>query len=379
MATNKLDLNQFLGRGVYLSKVPKSRRERITNDASLDIQIRRSATHKPSDRVMTTAQQLISLLKSHVEGDDEQFLTIALQAAASEARRGHGKVAMQLRELVDAARANKDRVSGRKKAPVPLAQPRGDLANLVAVRYADVRLSSMVLPTELEVRLKRVILEQRQQHKLRSHGLTPRRKLLLVGPPGSGKTMTAAALAGELHTPLFTVQLDGLMTKFMGETASKLRLVFSAMAETKGVYFFDEFDAIGAKRAERNDVGEVRRILNSFLQFLEEDESDGLVVAATNHPELLDPALFRRFDDVIEYSLPSAEVATGIFQARLSSFETRDVDWTKAVSDAAGLSQAEIVRAAADAAKLVILSDRDSITQNDLAIAIAERKGAASQ
>ncbi|WP_376743718.1 AAA family ATPase [Ensifer canadensis] len=328
---------------------------------------------------MTTAQQLISLLKSHVEGDDEQFLTIALQAAASEARRGHGKVAMQLRELVDAARANKDRVSGRKRAPVPLAQPRGDLANLVAVRYADVRLSSMVLPTELEVRLKRVILEQRQQHKLRSHGLTPRRKLLLVGPPGSGKTMTAAALAGELHTPLFTVQLDGLMTKFMGETASKLRLVFSAMAETKGVYFFDEFDAIGAKRAERNDVGEVRRILNSFLQFLEEDESDGLVVAATNHPELLDPALFRRFDDVIEYSLPSAEVATGIFQARLSSFETRDVDWTKAVSDAAGLSQAEIVRAAADAAKQVILSDRDSITQNDLAIAIAERKGAASQ
>ncbi|WP_266064336.1 AAA family ATPase [Brucella intermedia] len=328
---------------------------------------------------MTTAQQLISLLKSHVEGDEEQFLTIALQAAASEARRGHGRVAMQLRDLVDAARANNNRASGPKKTPVPLVQPRGDLANLVAVRYADVRLSSMVLPAELESRLKRVILEQRQQHKLRSHGLTPRRKLLLVGPPGSGKTMTAAALAGELHTPLFTVQLDGLMTKFMGETASKLRLVFTAMAETKGVYFFDEFDAIGAKRAERNDVGEVRRILNSFLQFLEEDESDGLVVAATNHPELLDPALFRRFDDVIEYSLPSAEVAAGIFQARLSSFDTRNIDWTKAVSDAAGLSQAEIVRAAADAAKLVILSDRDRITQNDLAIAIAERKGAASQ
>lgn len=328
---------------------------------------------------MTTAQQLISLLKSHVEGDDEQFLTIALQAAASEARRGHGKVAVQLRELVDAARANRNGAAGRKKAPVPLAQPRGDLANLVAVRYADIRLSSMVLPDELAARLKRVILEQRQQHKLRSHGLTPRRKLLLVGPPGSGKTMTAAALAGELHTPLFTVQLDGLMTKFMGETASKLRLVFSAMAETKGVYFFDEFDAIGAKRAERNDVGEVRRILNSFLQFLEEDESDGLVVAATNHPELLDPALFRRFDDVIEYSLPSSELAAGLFQARLSSFNTNDIDWAAAVADAAGLSQAEIVRAAADAAKLVILSDRNRITQKDLAIAISERKGATSQ
>ncbi|CUX66046.1 AAA-family ATPase [Agrobacterium tumefaciens str. Kerr 14] len=328
---------------------------------------------------MTTAQQLISLLKSHVEGDDEQFLTIALQAAASEARRGHGKVAVQLRELVDAARSNKDRTSGRKMTPVPIAQPRGDLANLVAVRYADIRLSSMILPSELEVRLKRVILEQRQQHKLRSHGLSPRRKIMLIGPPGSGKTMTAAALAGELNTPLFTVQLDGLMTKFMGETASKLRLVFSAMAETKGVYFFDEFDAIGARRAERNDVGEIRRVLNSFLQFLEEDESEGLIVAATNHPELLDPALFRRFDDVIEYTLPTIEVATGILQSRLSSFDTGTIDWTKAVAEASGLSQAEIVRAAADAAKMVILSDRDRITQDDLSLAIAERKGAASQ
>lgn len=326
---------------------------------------------------MTTAQQLISLLKSHVEGDDEQFLTIALQAAASEARRGHGKVAVQLRELVDAARANKDRPSKRRVAPVPLAQPRGDLANLIVVRYADVRLSSMVLPDVIEGRLRRVLREQRQRHRLLSHGLTPRRKLLLIGPPGSGKTMTASALAGELHLPLFTVQLDALMTKFMGETASKLRMVFTAMAETKGVYFFDEFDAIGARRAERNDVGEIRRVLNSFLQFLEEDESEGLVIAATNHPELLDPALFRRFDDVIEYALPSAEVVMRILQARLATFDTEGLDWDAVLAEAAGMSQAEISRVAADAAKLVVLEDRNRITLQDLAATIAERKGAA--
>lgn len=334
-----------------------------------------AAAASPSGDGVTTAQQLIALLKSHVEGDDEQFLTIALQAAANEARRGHGNVAMQLRELVDEARAGKNRDRARKNVPVPLAQPRGDLANLVAVRYTDVRLSSMVLPTGLEERLKRVIREQRQQHKLRGHGLAPRRKLLLIGPPGSGKTMTAAALAGELHIPLFTVQLDGLMTKFMGETASKLRLVFTAMAETKGVYFFDEFDAIGAKRAERNDVGEIRRVLNSFLQFLEEDDSEGLVVAATNHPELLDPALFRRFDDVIEYALPTNEVAERILQARLSSFDTRGLDWKAAVTGGGGLSQAELSRAAADAAKLAVLDDRKRVTLDDLATAIAERRG----
>ncbi|WP_018391629.1 AAA family ATPase [Ancylobacter sp. FA202] len=326
---------------------------------------------------MTTAQQLISLLKSHVEGDDEQFLTIALQAAASEARRGHGKVALQLRELVDAARANKERSAKRRATPIPLAQPRGDLANLIAVRYADVRLSSMVLPEALDERLRRVLREQRQRHRLLSRGLAPRRKLLLIGPPGSGKTMTASALAGELHLPLFTVQLDALMTKFMGETASKLRMVFTAMVEAKGVYFFDEFDAIGARRTERNDVGEIRRVLNSFLQFLEEDESEGLVIAATNHPELLDPALFRRFDDVIEYALPSAEVAKRILQARLATFDTEGLDWGAVVSEATGMSQAEISRAAADAAKLVVLEDRDRITLRDLTATIAERKGAA--
>jgi SpoVK/Ycf46/Vps4 family AAA+-type ATPase len=100
--------------------------------------------------------------------------------------------------------------------------------------------------------------------------------------------MTATALASELHMPLFTVLIDGLMTKFMGETAAKLRLIFAAMEETRGVYLFD---AIGARRGERNDVGEIRRVLNSFLQFLEQDESGSLIIAATNHPELLDPAL----------------------------------------------------------------------------------------
>lgn len=118
------------------------------------------------------------------------------------------------------------------------------------MRYPDLRLTDMILPDSLRVRLQRVLGEQRQQAGLREHGLVPRRKLLLIGPPGSGKTMTASALAGELHLPLFTIVLDGLITKFMGETAAKLRLVFDAMQATRGVYFFDEFDAIGARRGE---------------------------------------------------------------------------------------------------------------------------------
>lgn len=324
---------------------------------------------------MTAGRHIIALLRSHIDGDNEQFLAVALQMAAQEARRGHNLLAEELRELVDRARARKEATDAhRQTATVPLAQPKGELASLIAVRYSDIRLSSMVLPAELEHRLKRVLLEQRRQQRLQAAGLSARRKLLLIGPPGCGKTMTAAALAGELHLPLFTVLLEGLITKFMGETAAKLRLVFDAMTATRGVYFFDEFDAIGARRSERNDVGEIRRVLNSFLQFLEKDESDSLIIAATNHPELLDSALYRRFDDVIQYDLPDSQIARRILETRLSTFSTAGIDWPAAVKGGEGLSQAELARAAAEAAKRAILEDRETVTNDDLTGAIAERR-----
>ena len=320
---------------------------------------------------MTASKHLIALLRSHIDGDNEQFLSVAMQVAAHEARQGHGNLAKQLRELVDEARTLK---SSRASRPVPLAQPKGDLAALISASYSDTRLASMVLPTALEERLKRIVTEQRQYHRLMAHGLHPRRKILLVGPPGSGKTMTASALAGELTQPLFAVVFESLITRFMGETASKLRLVFDAMLQARGVYFFDEFDAIGARRAERNDVGEIRRVLNSFLQFLENDESESLIVAATNHPELLDPALFRRFDDVIHYDLPDQFITEGILKARLSEFETSDMRLTDVVEATSGLSQADIARVADEATKRAILDERTRVTYDDLLTAIVERK-----
>lgn len=324
---------------------------------------------------MTASRHLIALLKSHIAGDDEHFLSVAMQVAAHEARQGHGKLAQELRDLVDEAR---QRSKDRGKKPVPLAQPKGELASLVSVCYSDTRLSSMVLPADLEERLKRVLTEQRQQHRLRSHGLVPRRKLLLLGPPGSGKTMTADALAGELRVPLFTVVFDSLISKFMGETASKLRIVFDAMVSTRGVYFFDEFDAIGSRRGERNDVGEIRRVLNSFLQLLEKDDSDGLIIAATNHPELLDPALFRRFDDVIQYALPDDKIATRILKNRLASFDTERIDWEAEAKATEGMSQSELARVADECAKRAVLAERNIITRDDLSAAIAERKASTS-
>ncbi len=163
---------------------------------------------------MSTARHILALLKSHLEGDDKEFLSVAMQAAAHEARLGHASVAQQLRDLIDEAK-RRTAAAHTRGGQIIVLEPRGELANLLSVQTPRIRLSDMVLSPVLAERLRRVLVEQRQQKKLREHALHPRRKLLFVGPPGSGKTMTASALAGELHLPLFTIMLEGLITKFM--------------------------------------------------------------------------------------------------------------------------------------------------------------------
>lgn len=324
---------------------------------------------------MATAEQVKALIRSHAEGDDSRFYAIAMQVAAQAARSGHGKFANELRELVDRVKERgKALEPSRGPSPVPLVQPRGELAGLLTVGYPKVRFSDMALTETLRTRLDRVLIEQRQRGRIREHGFAPMRKLLLVGPPGTGKTMSAAALAGELGLPLFAIQLDGLITKYMGETAAKLRLVFDAVQSTRGVYLFDEFDALGGERGTKNDVGEIRRVLNSFLQFLEQDESDSLVIAATNHAQLLDRALFRRFDALLEYTLPTAEVALRVMRTRLGLLDTSAVDWSAVATAAEGLSHAEIAQAAEHAAKNAILDHTTAIRGSELAVALTERR-----
>jgi SpoVK/Ycf46/Vps4 family AAA+-type ATPase len=322
---------------------------------------------------MASAEQLKALLKSHISRDDRQFYSVAMQVAAHEAKVGHGKLAMELRDMIDAAKAHAASDEQQHKL-VPLARPRGELANLLSVTYPKNRLADMVLDNQATDQLQRIMKEQRMFARIREHGLSPRRKLLLVGPPGTGKTMTASALAGELGIPLFLVRLDALITKFMGETAAKLRQVFDAIAEVRGIYFFDEFDAIGSQRGLANDVGEIRRVLNSFLQMIEHDQSNSLIIAATNHPEILDYALFRRFDDVIEYHLPTPDQAANLIRSRLGNFSPRPFPVKAIAEKAQGLSYAEIRRAIDESIKEAVMHDEDRIKGEVLSKALAERR-----
>lgn len=323
---------------------------------------------------MASAEQLKALLKSHAEGDDDRFFSVAMQVAAHEARRGHGKLAEELRALIDDAKGRRE-----AGAPVPINRPRGELANVLEASYPKGRLQEMVLGKPLSEQIERIIREQRHAGRILDHGLSPRRKMLLVGPPGTGKTLTASVLAGELGLPLFLVRLDGLITKFMGETAAKLRQVFDATSRTRGIYFFDEFDAIGSQRGITNDIGEIRRVLNSFLQMIEHDRSHSLIVAATNHPEILDSALFRRFDDVLHYDLPAQPQIAALLKTRLAGSAVPPVQWMILAEAAEGLNYAEVTRAANEVLKNALIRRRSKVCEADIMVMLAERKAIADR
>lgn len=316
---------------------------------------------------MATAEQLKSLIRSHLSDDDERFFTISLQVAAHEAQQGHGALAHDIREIVDKARL-------RRGTNVLLKFPQ-ELGGLVFSEMPTAPFSSLVVPEALKERIQRVIHEHRQQEKLKSHGLSHRRKILLVGPPGTGKTMTARVLAHEVRLPLHTIQVDKLVTKFMGETSAKLRQIFDLIRDEPGVYLFDEFDAIAGERSRENDVGEMRRVLNALLQFIEQDPSDNLIIGATNNPDLLDRALFRRFDDVIRYEAPDAVARRRLIENVLTDFKSPNLEWKSLLKASDGLSHAEIDHACRDAIKDAILHDQPEVSAAAIAKALQEKRG----
>lgn len=316
---------------------------------------------------MAKAEYIISLIKSHYNSEKERFTTLALQIAAHEAKLGHTLVANEIKNIIDKAKTERSKVK-------PLNP---ELHGLIIEDIPFVNLYDIITPLDITDKIKRIILEFAQRDKLRKHDLKNRRKILLSGPPGTGKTLTASIISNELNLPLNTILMDKMVTKFMGETSAKLRQIFDLIEQRQGVYLFDEFDAIGGERSRDNDVGEMRRVLNSFLQFIERDNSDSLIIAITNNKALLDQALFRRFDDVILFNLPTEDEKLALLKNRLSKYgNNKKVNFKQILPSINGLSHAEISLACLDAIKETVLNENLSMNNDLILKAIKDRNNA---
>lgn len=297
---------------------------------------------------MATADQILSLIRNHLNNDDTQFRKVALQISAVEARSGHAIVARTIQELLNQKKTS--------LGTVRLVSKNKDIDDLLLQVDTYDDMTSLILSQELKEKLDRVIKEYLKKETLSKYGLANRRKLLLYGASGTGKTMTASALAKEFNLPFFVVRTEKVVTKFMGETGQKLGRIFDFINDVPAVYLFDEFDAIGSQRGMDNEVGEQRRILNTFLQLLERDDSDSFIIAATNSIESIDKAMFRRFDDVIEYKLPDREQRLALLREYLYTAKALDFSSAEPLFD--GMSHAEIKMVCSDIFKESLLNDR---------------------
>jgi SpoVK/Ycf46/Vps4 family AAA+-type ATPase len=311
------------------------------------------------------------LLQSHADGDESSFRKAALQLAAAESTSGHVRVAEEIRAIIAKMPATSTRKAG---AVVDIAAPRGELADLLEGGHRDERLRDIVLRSDVRELLLRVISENRSRGRLERFGVAPRRRLLFHGAPGCGKTLAAAVLAGEMGLPLMTVRFDALFSRFLGATAVQLRAIFAEMPRRPGVYLFDEFDSVAKARGDSQDVGEMNRVVTAFLQLVDADVSGSILVAATNHVELLDRAVFRRFDVIVPFDKPSRDQVVDLLKLQLGAVGLSEQAAERLADSAEGWSFADVVRACDDAVRSMALDDREEISERDVVAALEELK-----
>lgn len=275
-------------------------------------------------------------------------------------------------------RANTARSAQRLRA---LPKERG-ASELMVTRDPQIGFDDLLLPEDTRRLFAEVHLELRREDFLVHHGIAPRRTFLFVGPPGTGKSATAEAVADELGRPLATVNLSTLVSSLLGDTARNLAAIFSAAAREDYVVLFDEFDAIGKERADGSDHGELRRVVTAFLQQLDGFIGPSLLIAATNHPALLDLAAWRRFDEVVAFEPPHVHDIRALLRLKLRAIKRqRGLNIDQVAGACRGLTQADVSTVVIDAYRRHLLTAPDQPLRADellAAVSAAQRRTAAA-
>lgn len=341
------------------------------------------------------------LFRAIASEDKEAIQSLMTIVVEEERKKGHTSLADQLSNITKRSQSNgsgsllpagmPSPPSGIPKSAIPKSVPGfssitnqpGILRELPTSKRSNHSLAisiprdrlkhHMILPDETEERFRRIEREYAARDRLAHYSLQYRQKVLLYGSPGCGKTMGAERLAWNTGLPFVKVRFDALVSSYLGETASNLREVFELAAQNPCLLFIDECDAIAKSREDHQEVGEIKRVVNTFLQLLDEFEStNGLLVAATNLDKSLDEAIWRRFDDAIEVPKPTDKEIEAILKQTLSSVTIGTINWKAILGKMQGFSAAETVRVAQDAAKRAILDREELVIQEHLEVSIQE-------
>lgn len=313
------------------------------------------------------SERLVNLFRAYSENNDEAFRKTADAIIADELMANHHAQARDLKKAISAGKPEKPpgRVAGGLSA-LPKDKRFGE--SLISVVQPSLSASRVILAPQAKSQILRVIDEHSQRSKLAKYGYSPKTKLLFWGPPGCGKTLVAHWIASELGLPLGLVKLNSLITSFLGETAAHIQRVFDAAQSSPMVLLIDEADAIAKDRNDRNDVGELKRVVNSLLQAMDTFRSkDSILIAASNHQYLFDDALWRRFDDFVTFSLPTQSQIRTLLLSTLNGVPVSgDVD--AAARSAKGLSFAEVEKVLVEAVKTMILQDSEELPASELSL-----------
>ncbi|MBN1461960.1 MAG: ATP-binding protein [Armatimonadetes bacterium] len=319
------------------------------------------------------SELVTKLLESFASGDRETFLRWAEEGIKEEAQQRHQLVAERWRSILN-GRSSLAPSAARGIAPViPRDNEKG--FKLLQVSKPDVLWNDVILDQQLDDALRLLAEEHRKHGLLESYGLKPKRKLLLFGPPGTGKTLTAKALSNELGYPLVYIKFEAVVSSFLGETAANLRKIFDFIEQGEWLVLFDEFDIIGKQRDDPSEHGEIKRVVNNFMLMLENFEGPSMIVAATNHPRLLDIGVWRRFDEALRFELPTEKARALIFAKYLRVMkQSPKLDCARLAHRTAGFSGSDIEQACLHALKTAILAGLDEVGSSHVASAIAVQR-----
>lgn len=321
---------------------------------------------------MTANEIIKKLFIAFSKQDSDEFYQIAEEFINLEKRKKHNIAAKELKEALYASKSGRSiNDTNRYRANIPIPRDNDSGFPLLEIKEFHYDWSELIISEEIKYVLKHIYNELRSMDILATYNLSPIRKVLFSGLPGTGKTFTAQVLSSVLQIPLAYIRFDAIISSYLGETATNLRKVFDFISNGIWIVLFDEVDIIGKNRDDHYENGEIKRVVNNFLQMLDTYEGESLIICATNHPHILDPAIWRRFDEIINFELPSKAERLELLKLYLKPIKKLGTINLEILSiETEGFSPSDLKLMCKEAMKHAIIGEKDQLSSTDIEFAL---------